>query len=78
MQANITSFHTNIWKFLQVLKSEQALANVTINQMLAEHAEPSRWKQYQNANERITTIAQEFENRHILDYLRGIAHNLKF
>ena len=78
MQANKTSFHSNIWKFLQVLKSEQALTNVTIDQMRAGHAEPPLRKQCRDANERITTIVQKFANRLTLDYFRGIAQNLKF
>lgn len=78
MQANITSFHPNIWKFLEVLKREQALTSVTINQVLAGHPAPPTRKRYQDLTGRIANIVQDYENRHVLDFLRGIAHNLQF
>ena len=78
LQANITSSHPNIWRFLQVLKTEQALNDTIINQMLAGQEPPSKRKKYQDATKRIANIVQDYENREIVDFLRGIAHNLKF
>lgn len=78
MQANITSFHPNIWKFLEVLKREQALTSVTINQMLAGHPVPPQRKRYQDLTIRIANIVQEFKNCYVLEFLRCIAHNLQF
>ena len=43
LQANITSSHPNIWRFLQVLKTKQALNDTIINQMLAGQEPPSRF-----------------------------------
>ncbi|XP_077985938.1 uncharacterized protein LOC144440443 [Glandiceps talaboti] len=78
MQANVASHHPNIWRFLNILKREQALINVVFNQMIAgESAQPQR-RQYQDSAARIHAIVQDFENRHVLDFLRGIAHNLQF
>ena len=41
-------------------------------------AEPPREKKYKDTALRIQTIVNDFENRELLDYLRGIAHNLSF
>ncbi|XP_042212508.1 uncharacterized protein LOC121875325 [Homarus americanus] len=76
MQANITSFHPNIWKFLEVLKMEQALTSIAINQMIAEDPAPPKRKRYQDSTATIATIVEDFENHHVLDFLRGVAHNL--
>ncbi|XP_064090758.1 uncharacterized protein LOC135204520 [Macrobrachium nipponense] len=78
MQASVTSFHPNIRKFLGVLKREQALSSVIINQILAGHPVPPKQKRYQDSSKRIANIVQDFENRDVLEFLRYIAHNLKF
>ena len=46
--------------------------------MLTGQEPPSKRKKYQDATKRITKIVQDYENREILDFLREIAHNLKF
>ena len=78
LQSNITAFHPNIWKFLDVLKSEQALTAVTINQMLAGFPAPPQKKRYQDCSVRIANVVEDFGNRNVIDFLKGIAHNLHF
>lgn len=78
LQSNISACHPNIWKFLQVLKKEQALNEVIINQMLAGQQGPPKRKKYQDLSTRITNLVRDYENRDVLDFLRGVAHNLQF
>ena len=77
MQSNVSSMHPNIWKFLDVLKREQALNQVNVNQMLAGYPQPPKRKRYQDSS-RIKTIVEDYENRSTMDFLRGIAHNPQF
>ena len=76
LQASITSSHPNIWKFIDVLKKEQALVDVEINQILGGHKPPKQRKIYSQITERLNNLVEAYENRNILDFLRGIAHNL--
>ncbi|XP_042221586.1 uncharacterized protein LOC121866058 [Homarus americanus] len=76
MQANITSFHPNIWKFLEVLKREQTLTNITINQTIAGDPAPPKRKRYQDSTAIIATVEHDLENRHVLNFVRGIAPQL--
>ena len=46
--------------------------------MLAGHPVPPKRKRYQDSSIRIANIVQDFENRDVLEFLRYIAHNLKF
>ncbi|KAG7173224.1 CENPB DNA-binding domain containing protein 1-like 45 [Homarus americanus] len=39
---------------------------------------PPKRKRYQDSTARIATTVQDFENRHVLEFLRAIAHNLEF
>ena len=39
---------------------------------------PRKKKKYKDTALRIQTIVNDFENRQLHDYLRGIAHNLSF
>ena len=78
LQANITSSLPNIWRFLQILKTEQALNDTIISQMLAGHQPSPSKKKCKDLSKRIANIVQDCENREVMDFLRGIAHNLKF
>ena len=73
----IGASHPTIWKFLEILKGEQA-RNEAIMEQYTPGAEPPRKKKYKDTALRIQTIVNDFENREILDYLRGIARNLSF
>ena len=64
--------------FLQVLQREQALVQVEIIRLLAGHAAAPQRRRYMEASERIKTIVNDFDNSNLLDFLRGIAHNLSF
>lgn len=73
----IGASHPTIWKFLETLKDEQA-RNEAIREQYIAGAEPPRKKKYKDTALRIQRIVNDFENCELLDYLRGIAHNLSF
>ena len=75
-QANVGAYHPNFWRFIDILKREQNLTQVNIAQARAGHpAEPQR-RRYQDSNQRIKNIVQDYPNRNIMQYLRGLAHNI--
>ena len=74
----IGASHPTIWKFLKILKGEQARNETILEQYTTGVEPPRKKKKYKDTALRIQTIVNDFENRLLLDYLRGIAHNLSF
>ena len=77
MVAALTAYHPCLWKFLNVLKKEQALTNVILNQMDAGQEAPQQRRQDRATTQRLEAITRDYGNRQPLDYLRGIAHNIR-
>ena len=77
MQSNVGAYHPNLWTFLGVLRREQALNEVVMTQMSAGEPAPPQRGKYKAITQRLTTLVAAFENRPLLDYLRGIAHNIQ-
>ena len=69
--------HPSIWKFIDVLKRLQNINKTKIAGLVARGA-TQRKRKYIDLDNRIKTIVNDFGNRDILDFLRGIAHNLRF
>ena len=67
-QATVAACHPTFWKFLDVLKQEEALNRMSILQSLGGHPPPVSRKRY----------ADNFPNLPALQYLRSVAHNLAF
>ena len=78
MVAALTAYHPCLWKFLNVLKKEQALTNVILNQMDAGQEAPQQRRQDRATTQRLEAVTRDYGNRQPLDYLRGIAHNIRF
>ena len=59
MVSSVNASHPNFWSFLKVLKREQTLSNVVINQAEAGQ-EPTKQKaKYKNCVHRICNIVRE-------------------
>ena len=65
------------WHFLVILRREQALNEVAITQMLAGEAAPTQRPKYRAITQRLQRIVADYDNRPILDFLSGIAHNIQ-
>lgn len=74
-QSSVGGCHPNIWKFLEALKKHQALQQVALTQIMAGDEIVQRRK-YRDCARRILHIVEHYNDRHILDYLRGLAHNI--
>ena len=75
-QANVGAYHPNFWKFIDILKREQSLNHVNISQARAGHQPEPQRRRYQDNDQRIKNIVQDYHNRDRLQYLRGLAHNI--
>ena len=75
-QANVGAYHANFWKFIDILKREQGLNRVNISQARAGHQPEPQRRRYQDSNQRIKNIVQDYHNMDRLQYLRGLAHNI--
>ena len=78
MEANVGSFHPTIWKFIGFIQREQALQQVHCTQFLAGHPSQPLRNKYADSNARILNIVRSYSDRSMMNYLRGIAHNLTF
>ena len=70
--------YPTIWKFLEIFKGEKERNEAIMEQYTAGAEPPRKKKKYKDIALRIQTIVNNFENRELLDYQRGIAHNLSF
>ena len=75
LQFHINACHPNIWKFLNVIKKEENLTRVKVNQCLGGIPIPQK-KKYADCNTRILNIIQLYPGMQTLQYLRRIAYNL--
>lgn len=53
------------------------MVEMTRAQLTAGNAAPSQRKRYREISKRIKTIVEQYHERHMLDYLRGIAINFR-
>ena len=74
---NMAGCHPSIWRFLEVLRREQALNDQVITQMLAGAAVVRQRKQYRDCQQRLQVIATDYPNRMCLDFLRSVSHNIR-
>ena len=69
--------HPTLWKFMDGLKRYQKVRDVEIEQLNAGLQPPAKKTVYAMRNARILRIVRDYANRAILDYLRGLSHNIR-
>ena len=77
MVSAVSSHHPNLWEFLDVIKKEQCLNNAITAQAMAGHVPPPPRQQYVTTARRIVQIVEDFNNCPMLEFLRGIAYNVR-
>ncbi|CAJ0959347.1 unnamed protein product [Ranitomeya imitator] len=68
----------NIYHFINCLKHQQELHSFEIIQIIAGNPIAARNKKYAVISARVKRIVQDFNNRSLMDYLRGIAYSFEF
>jgi len=77
-QETCATTYPNIFRFIDALKKQQGLHNFEITQLIAGSSGNQKNNKYAAISARIKTIVNDFENRNVIDYLRGIAYNFEF
>ncbi|KAB0801582.1 hypothetical protein PPYR_02653 [Photinus pyralis] len=75
LQIELGIDHPTIWRLIDGLRKVQANRDIYYEQLVAGHAPPQKHRRYIAADERILRIVRDYENRDVIEYLRGIAHN---
>ena len=75
--AHVGSHHANIWKLIGVLKNDDDVSGVNLVKILQGNPPKNANPVYARVNARVTTVVASYQNRAPLDYLRGIAHDIK-
>jgi len=71
------NWHPTLWKFIDALKKEERLKRLNINQLLlGQVVEPK--KTYRVIDARVSNIVCDYANGTFTEFLRAIAHNLRF
>ena len=69
-EAQLTSYHPNIWKFLECIKREQTLSNAKIKQYIVGQEPPLKKRNYRDSAKRIKRIVMNYDaNEPIIEYL---------
>ena len=74
----VGAHHPNIWRFIKCFQKEQSFNEVQIEQYVAGIEPVQPRKRYLNAAKRIKRLVHAFDPDDIVEYIRGITHNLSF
>jgi len=74
--STLNALHPSIWKFIEALKKEEKLNRLKMHRFLAGTEPRQKLKKYKDTASRVKAICNDFENRSINDFLKGIAQNL--
>ena len=75
LQTELDVKHPSIWKFIDSLQAVQKSRDLLYEAYVRGDPAPEKRKKYRQADERILAIVNTYENREIVEYLRGLAHN---
>ncbi|KAL4120491.1 hypothetical protein QTP88_013174 [Uroleucon formosanum] len=73
----LSSHLPSIWICIDSLKKEESLNRLKVEQYIAGIKPPAK-KKYKDSAIRLKTICEDYENRSINDYLRGISYNFQY
>jgi MULE transposase domain/FLYWCH zinc finger domain len=70
--------HVGVFKIINEIQKEQSQVQLNIESILRGAPRPSQRRRDREREIRIQTVYNDQENREVIDFLRGIAHNLSF
>ncbi|CAB4380960.1 unnamed protein product [Rhizophagus irregularis] len=70
--------HVGLFKIIKELQSEQHQIEIKVESILRGNPRPKQKKHDREHENRIQVVYNDRENRPLLDFLRGIAHNISF
>ena len=68
--------HPTIWKFITGLREEQNHRDTVMEGLIAGNQPQPVRRRYRELQAKILTIVNDFDNREVNDYVRGIANNI--
>ena len=72
----VSKSHVGVYTIIQEFQKEQQWVEVQIENVLRGQQRPKQKKSIIDREKRIMTIFNDKENRTVMDFLRGIAHNI--
>jgi len=67
-----------LWEFIDALKKEERLQRLSTTQLLLGQVVVRAKKTYRMTDEHVSNIVRDYANRIFTEFLRAIAHNLRF
>ena len=68
--------HPTVWKLIKALRRDAAIQQIRVGQFIAGNRAPQQRRVYQDVNERIKNLVNTYNQRPIIDFLRGMSYNL--
>lgn len=68
--------HPTLWTFISCLRKVQSGRDTFYNQLEVGKSPPRKKKKYIDVDKRIKKLVNNYNNRDIISFLRGIAHNI--
>lgn len=75
LQTELSMNNPTIWNLITGLKTIQRGRDVFFEHLLAGNEPPRKKRKYLEADTRIRNLVQDYHNRNIIQFLRGISHN---
>ena len=77
LNRSLNSSHPNLWSLIDVLKREEKFARAKF-QKFVQGEETFQVKKYKDMNKRIMKIIETYDSEQKGNFLKTVAHNLKF
>ena len=74
----MAKFQPNVYEFIDKLKGEQSQTDMIINQLIAGQGPKTPMWKVHAANKRLSRIVSEYTERPVLEFLQGIAMNVRY
>ncbi|XP_071577189.1 uncharacterized protein [Temnothorax nylanderi] len=70
--------HVTPWKCIDLMRDEQAMTELKLEQILRGDVGPKKTRKYRDRNRRLLNVVGTYGKGDVVEYLRGVAHNLAY